>query len=174
MAAEPAPSLSSRDAIFLEVKPSLIPGAGMGLFARRFIRNGKRIARYRGVSYNSFDAAYKSAPSHKPYFMRTIGGGIIDGYTSENTLRWVNHSRTPNAWAHLESDGVVYFEALRGIEAGEEITINYDEDYDFSNFDPQTVPRCLQCGTALVLCTLLSITKGPERICLQCMAFVFK
>ena len=112
----------------LAVLPSLIAGAGMGLFAKRKIRDRRRIGRYRGWSYREHAASDTVPEAHKPYLMDTIGNGFIDGYTLNNHMRWANHSAEPNAYAHLESDGVVYFVALRDIEEGEEIYIDYGYD----------------------------------------------
>jgi SET domain-containing protein len=131
----------------LEVKASLIPGAGMGLFARRLIKNNRKIGRYRGIYYASRSDGDSLPASHKPYLMDTIytvsrsgrgDTGIIDGYTLRNHMRWANHSIKPNAYAHLESDGVVFFKALRDIQAGDEIYIDY-------GYDP-TVPDTTSVG----------------------------
>jgi SET domain-containing protein len=113
---------------FLEVKISLIPGAGLGLFAKRALRADRKLGRYRGDYYKD-RAAADGLPAHRrPYLMDTIEGGIIDGYSLHNHMRWANHSSEPNAIAFLMEDGVVFFHTLRRIEAGEEIYIDYGYD----------------------------------------------
>jgi SET domain-containing protein len=47
------------------------------------------------------------------------------GYDGINELRFLNHARTPNA----EMDGLNVY-TLDDIAAGEEITINYGEEFD--------------------------------------------
>jgi SET domain-containing protein len=116
----------------LEVKPSLIEGAGMGLFAKKRIKEGRKIGRYRGTSYRR-DACKNGdlLPDfelRRPYLLRNFADILVDGYSLNNHMRWANHSTTPNAWAKAESDGVVYFIALRTIESGEEIYIDYGYD----------------------------------------------
>lgn len=147
----------------LEVKASLIPNAGMGLFARRDLRDGRRIGKYRGTTYYKRSSSDYVEESHKPYLMDTIEGGFIDGYQLNNHMRWANHSRTPNAYAHLENDGAVFFITLRDIRAGEEITI----DYGYDPTKPE-IPRCRHCHTATVLSSWLNLSE-TNRICLVCM-----
>lgn len=154
----------------LDVRESLIPDAGYGLFARRKIRDGKRIGRYRGTVYWSGTASDVVPESHKPYLMDTVEGGVIDGYRFDNHMRWANHSEEPNAYAHLENDGVVFFFALRDIEEGEEIYIDYG--YDPTVPDTTiTVPRCQICGCAGVSQELIDIRlKDKEPKELYCWA----
>ena len=118
----------------IEVRTSLIPGAGMGLFAKRLIKAGRKIGRYRGTTLYKHSASDTVPESHKPYLIDTIENGVIDGYTERNHMRWVNHSTSPNAYAHLESDGVIFFIALKNIKAGDEIYIDY-------GYDPNDPPK---------------------------------
>lgn len=111
----------------LEVKDSLIVGAGKGLFVRRDYNNGERIGRYRGTIYSRKKIDFLPA-SHKPYLMGGLGNEVIDGYALHNHMRWINHSTEPNAYAHLFSDGRVWIIALRKIKAGEEVYIFYGYD----------------------------------------------
>jgi SET domain-containing protein len=133
---------------FLEVKQSLIAGAGMGLFATRRLLADRRIGRYRGDVYFSVSASDLVPEHHKPYLMATVEDGFIDGYTLRNHMRWANHSAdAPNAYAHLENDGVVFFYTLRRIEAGEEILIDYGYDPTVSERD-ESIARMLHCAAS--------------------------
>jgi len=134
---------------FLEVKESLIAGAGKGLFAKRNLREGRRLGRYRGDLYYGKNAARDASDSvpesHKPYLMGTIEMGFIDGYTMRNHMRWANHSSTEhNAYARLENDGVVFIVTERRIKAGEEILIDYGYDPTVSERDDR-IARMLHC-----------------------------
>lgn len=149
----------------LKVKPSLIQGAGMGLFAAARIPANRRLGRYRGTYYARRAASDSVPDAHKPYLMDTIGGGVIDGYTLENHMRWANHARgdAVNAYAKLENDGVVFFVTLRAIEAGEEIYI----DYGYDPSKPE-VPRCPVCSSACVRASLVGVGGEQQRTCITC------
>lgn len=47
------------------------------------------------------------------------------GYNGNNELRFLNHAKQPNG----EMDGLDLY-AIRDINAGEEITINYGEEFE--------------------------------------------
>lgn len=152
----------------LEVKPSLIPGAGMGLFTRRAIKKKKRIGRYRGVIYSSRIDAYRSTPkNHRPYFINGIQNEVIDGYSFKNHMRWANHSSTPNAYAILENDGVIFFEAARDLAAGEEIYINYGYDPTVAE-ESEPIQRCRRCHSARVSKDLISMSASQGSCCITC------
>lgn len=161
----------------LEVRRSLIPNAGMGLFARERIvhrqrTDGRLLGRYRGRRFRDRDAALRGVPdAHLPYLMSGFGGEVIDGFRYDNHMRWANHSETPNAWAHLESDGVIFFRTLRTIEPGEEITIDYG--YDPTRPDYGIVRRCRKCHSAGVRAALISTSASGEDAnklyCLVCI-----
>lgn len=145
----------------LEVKRSLIANAGDGLFAKRRIRKDKRIGKYRGVSYARKEASDTVEESHKPYLVSLGDGSFRDGYQMNNHMRWANHKshvegrdvddpNEPNAWLRLMEDKVVYVEALRDIEEGEEIYIDYgydpvipEEEEEMPNI---LMMKCESCG----------------------------
>lgn len=133
----------------LEVKPSLIPGAGMGLFTTKKIKKDRKIGKYRGTSYDSHPRLPKE---RRPYLVYLGAGGVRDGYQMNNHMRWINHKKhvkhkirtlargvswvhrdpshpdEPNAWLELNEDKVVYVKALRDIQPGEELYIDYGYD----------------------------------------------
>lgn len=152
----------------LEVKRSLIANAGDGLFAKRRIRKDKRIGKYRGVSYARKEASDTVEESHKPYLVSLGDGSFRDGYQMNNHMRWANHKshiegrdandpNEPNAWLRLMEDKVVYVEALRDIEEGEEIYIDYGYDPVIPEEEP---PR--------VDCELLSLLINISHRCINC------
>ncbi|MCB1019463.1 MAG: SET domain-containing protein [Bryobacterales bacterium] len=94
------------------------PIHGRGCFARRKIREGERIGAYEGPSTMEDDT----------YVLWVYEG---DGETEEwcgvdgaNELRYMNHSSRANT----EFLGVELF-ALRDIEAGEELTFHYGDEW---------------------------------------------
>ena len=97
----------------LYVAPSRIHG--MGGFAKRIIRAGKRIGKFEGrrVSEDSAHVLWCEEPD-----------GDWVGLLGDNDLRFVNHSLEPNA----EYRGPEMY-ALRDIEKTEEITVHYGDEW---------------------------------------------
>ena len=87
------------------------PIHGRGVFARRRFGRGEVIGEARGTPTRRNGAHVLWLP-----------GG--DGLAVKNILRYVNHSRRPNA----EFDGAV-LRALRAIPPGREITAHYGDDW---------------------------------------------
>ena len=52
----------------------------------------------------------------------------IDGSRGGNGMQYVNHSCTPNTFLRIVRGHVIFF-ALRDIEPGEELTLDYVESY---------------------------------------------
>ena len=75
-----------------------------------------------------------------------------------NSARWINHSCAPNCEAE-EIDGHVYIDALRNIEAGEELFYDYGLVID-ERYTPALKKRFeCRCGTKNCRGTMLS----PKR-----------
>lgn len=118
----------------LEVKPSGIPGAGMGLFTHIFIPRGTRIIEYKGT-VTTWDAVRHDATNAYIYFLKP--NYVIDARAHPKWLaRYVNDAeglvrskeRTNNA--KFRADGLrVFIEATRDIQAGEEIFVSYGRKY---------------------------------------------
>ena len=92
------------------------PIHGTGLFARRPISAGTFIGVYEGeaTGENGMHVLWvENTPDHWV------------GYDGTNDLRFLNHSKTPNA----ELDGQDLY-ALRDIDKDEEITIDYGEWFE--------------------------------------------
>ena len=64
----------------------------------------------------------------------------LDGSRGGNGTHYINHSCTPNAFMQILYDHILFI-ALRDIEAGEEITIDYE-----STLHPDD-KRCI-CGAS--------------------------
>lgn len=96
-----------------QVKKSSIHGRG--LFAVDAIPKGTRIGEYQGPY----------AKRNSPYVLWfEDDDGQERGIVGKNEIRFVNHSRKPNA----EFEGPVLY-ALKRIRAGEEITVHYGDDW---------------------------------------------
>jgi SET domain-containing protein len=68
----------------------------------------------------------------------------IDGSSHDNTARYINHSCKPNCEARIE-EGKVMIYALYAIPEGEEITIDYGDEY-FDEFIRPHGCRCNACA----------------------------
>lgn len=113
-----------------EIRPSTIEGAGQGLFARHRIREEDTIGYYTGevITEKEFHDPKRPFSAYVLWVCRThiiIGEGPKANYT-----RFINHDDAPNVFLVVSSRWkTARFEALREIEAGEEIFFNYGEDY---------------------------------------------
>ena len=137
-----------------EVRTSAIHG--LGVFARRPIREGTRIIEYAGevISESEGDARYddRSMERHHTYLMALADGRCIDAGVGGNDARLINHSCDPNCQA-VEVDGRVWIEAIRPIAAGEELS--YDYAYDRHAGDDEKFYRC-RCGAPVCRGTILA------------------
>jgi len=105
-------------------KPSLIHGTGG--FAARAIPRGSRVMEYIGEKISKVESLKRCEASNE-YIFRLNDEFDLDGSVEWNPARLINHSCTPNCDAVLQ-DGQVWLLALRPIEAGEELTFNYNYD----------------------------------------------
>lgn len=113
---------------------------GTGCFARRPIEEGERILEYIGEKITKAESnrrglaqeeKAKTTDEGAVYIFELNKRYDIDGNVPENIARLVNHSCDNNCQA-VNVRGHIYFEALRPIAEGEEISIDYG--YDISHF----------------------------------------
>lgn len=109
-AAEKAAERRTREFVYVDASPI----HGWGVFARVPIEQGLFIGSYLGPTA-------KRNGSHVLWIEAEDGGWI--GRRGLSRLRYLNHTPRPNA----EFDGFHLY-ALRGIDADEEITIDYHWD----------------------------------------------
>lgn len=99
-------------------------GTGRGLFARTRIPKGKFIVEYTGAKIPT-----KVADTLKTrYLFELDDAWTIDAESSDSLARYINHSCKPNAEAEIH-DGRIYVLATQDINAGQEITIDYGDEY---------------------------------------------
>lgn len=112
------------------IKTSTIPGAGKGLFAKTKIHTGDTIGYYTGevITEKEFYDPERPFSAYILWVCRThiiVGEGPKANYT-----RYINHSNTPNAFLVVSTRWkTARFEAVCGIEPGEEIFFHYGDDY---------------------------------------------
>ena len=118
-----------------EVRDSLIPNAGKGLFALRPIRRCSRLGFYegeklplKGPHIDTTYCMYRPAYYDRSKRVR-VASHIVDGSSLSNDMRWINNERLhPNAIYKALSDGRLAVYALRDIAPGEEILADYGYD----------------------------------------------
>jgi hypothetical protein len=115
------------------------PGTGLGLFARAPIKRGGFILEYTGERIDS-----KAADDHPGKYLFEIDDEwTVNGETETNTARYINHACDPNTEAEIE-EGRIKIYATRNIAAGEELSIDYGEEY-FDEFIRPIGCRCASC-----------------------------
>jgi SET domain-containing protein len=113
------------------------PINGKGCFATHHFKKWHKIANYEGEWISNKEAKRRSGRR----ILRICGidrRWSIDGSRGGNGTHYVNHSCTPNSFTRTMHGQLIFF-ALRDIEPGEEITIDY-----LATLHPDT-KRCT-CG----------------------------
>src|SRR6266487_6381898 len=101
------------------------PINGKGCFATVHFRRGKKIAEYTGERIPDLEARRRSRNRRILRICDIDGRWSLDGGRGGNGTHYINHSCEPNVYMKI-SYGHILFIALRDIEAGEEITIDYE------------------------------------------------
>lgn len=113
------------------------PGKGQGLFADADIRKGVFVAEYTGTKVDS-----KAADAMKSKYLFEIDDEwTIDAEYGGSVARYINHSCDPNTEAEIV-DGRIIISAIKKITKGEEITIDYGDEY----YDEFIRPQGCKCG----------------------------
>lgn len=123
------------------------PGLGHGLFAKEDIKRGEFILEYTGKRIPTALADV----SRSRYLFEIDPEWAIDGSARSNTARYINHSCDPNCEAEVR-DGRILIHAIRPLCKGEEVTIDYDEEY-FDEFIRPVGCKCRKCSPLSVVGT---------------------
>lgn len=116
----------------------------MGLYARIDIKKGDFILEYTGTKIptkiaDTMDSRYLFELNRK---------WTLDGPVPENLAGYINHCCKPNVEAEIDKgdDGEdhINIHALRNIRKGDELTIDYDQEY----FDEFIKPVGCKCDAA--------------------------
>jgi SET domain-containing protein len=103
---------------------------GWGVFATERIPKNKRIIHYAGEKITHRESLEREARYLEKghiWCFRLNNRWVIDGAVGGNVSRYINHSCTPNCYAQIV-DGVIWVRASKTIEAGDELTYNYQTD----------------------------------------------
>jgi uncharacterized protein len=134
-----------------EVRHSRIHG--YGVFAARRIRKGTTVIEYLGdrVSHDVADSRYEDKdPNDNHTFLFTVDSKtVIDGGVGGNEARYINHGCDPNC-ASTAQNKRIYVEAIRTIQAGEELAYDYQIERDPE--DPPNVDDIFACRCGAAKC----------------------
>jgi SET domain-containing protein len=116
---------------------------GLGLFAVKKIARRAAIVTYAGKTITTAEASRRERRYNARYMFEVNRHWTIDGSSRRNLGRYVNHSCEPNAEAVMRKRKIV-FVAARTIKPGEEVTVDYGEEY-FEHFFKTAGCRCAAC-----------------------------
>jgi uncharacterized protein len=131
---------------------------GTGVYATTFIKKGTRIIEYLGerISHAEADRRYvlKGDDDGHTFLFIASSRTVIDAGVDGNEARFINHHCNPNCETVIENSRV-FIEAIRNIEAGEELGYDYQLTWE-STDDPQELAlyEC-RCGAKRCRGTML-------------------
>jgi len=116
---------------------------GLGLKALRSFETAEELIEYTG----------RRIPNEETYGMDNCflfhlnDEYCLDGSSRSNLARYINHSCSPNSQAVLSFDELsITIEAITPIEEGEEIVIDYGQEY-FQEFIAPIGCKCVMCSS---------------------------
>eukprot|EP01031_Cornospumella_fuschlensis_P040770 gene40770-49720_t len=149
-ASSPALASSSSSRSKVEIKESLIPGAGLGLFALRPFSRGDLLCHYSGALVDEAEARYLD-PTYTVSFELGRGFRLIGDYQDGDPGIYANathpenrslrqnarfvlqskrtYTRSPGKSAQPQPRGRFEVRATRSIAAGEEVLVSYGDGY---------------------------------------------
>ena len=140
---------------------------GRGVFASRDIDKGTRIIEYKGERISWKQALRRpdtdpDNPFHT-FFFSLDDGSVIDAGVHGNAARWINHSCAPNCKTEEDDDGRVHIYARKPIEAGDELTYDYNLTVDGKLSKEERAFLACHCGKKKCRGTLLDEKKKKKK-----------
>ncbi|HLM55069.1 MAG TPA: SET domain-containing protein-lysine N-methyltransferase [Pyrinomonadaceae bacterium] len=120
----------------IEVRPSRIDGRGC--YATVPFKRRRKVAELAGERISRVEAARRMRGKRRLHICAIDAYWNVDSSRGGNGTQYINHCCEPNAFMRVVAGRILIF-ALRDIEPGEEITLDYGETYH-----PDTY-RC-RCG----------------------------
>jgi SET domain-containing protein len=142
-----------------------------GVFAKKDIPKGTTIIEYTGVRITKEQSAKileqtlgthsKDPENHAATYIFNIGEEWdLDGDTSENDAKYINHSCDPNC-KYVIKDKRIWIESIKDIKKGEEITYNYG--FEIEEDDPyEFMDHPCRCGTQRCVGYILDEDEWPR------------
>lgn len=144
----------------LEIRPSSIEGAGNGLFTRVAFANNELVTMYGGIrmSENIYLSNTSVFPPGLDAYLLETPDMFIDGRTNfrlaKELGRWITHSKNrANCKFIVEGEaGKIAIRATRDIEPGEELFLNYGNNYWTQEEEKRLkLGCCVSCGKKVVV-----------------------
>lgn len=134
------------------------PVHGRGVFANIDLPAATRVLEYRGERIDSAEAFRRygdNSGTGETYLFAVNEDWLIDGSVGGNSARFVNHGCDPNCeavvWVDIDGDARrdrVFFETLRAIPKGEELTFDYALGLSHAIDDANRERWRCRCGAA--------------------------
>jgi hypothetical protein len=118
---------------YVEIKKSNIPGAGLGVFAKKDIQVGEDLGVYRGELLEINDDSYSNGDRTFAYTLRIDVDGVPMYVDAEhNVYNWISRVNSPKGTGmksniYWDSKGRTF--TKRNIKAGEELLAGYGSVY---------------------------------------------
>ena len=128
----------------IEARPSKIDGTGC--FATVAFRKNRKIAELTGERVSRVEAARRMRGKRRLHICAIDSYWGIDGSRGGNGTQYINHRCEPNCFMRVTRGHIIIY-ALRDIEAGEELTLDYGETYH----DDSKLCRCGAPGCHVTL-----------------------
>src|SRR5437588_11148261 len=138
----------------IEVRESGVHGRGV--YTMQFIRRGTRIIEYAGERV-PWERAPDNADDPHTFNFGLENGDVINPEIGGNDARWINHSCNPNCEA-IEEDDRIFIDAIRDIEAGEELFYDYALEIDEPITEESKKKFACYCDSSKCRGTMLDIS----------------
>ena len=149
----PKKSKRRKQAVRIEVRESGVHGHGV--YAMQSIPKGTRIIEYTGQRV-AWEAAPNDENDPHTFNFGLDNGEVINPEIGGNDARWINHGCDPNCES-VEEDDRIFIDAIRDIEAGEELFYDYALEIDEPITDAAKKKFSCNCGSPNCRGTMLSL-----------------
>ncbi|MFM0007083.1 MULTISPECIES: SET domain-containing protein [Paraburkholderia] len=139
------------------VRRSLVHGKGV--FAMRPLAAGERVLEYKGEITAWRDALRRhrrEGVTGHTFLFGLSDGRVIDGSRGGNSARWLNHACAPNCET-VEDQGRIFIYALRPVDAGEELFIDYLLAIDDAEDEEARAQYACACASARCRRSMLAV-----------------
>jgi uncharacterized protein len=150
----PKKSKNRKPAVRIEVRESGVHGHGV--YAMESIPNGTRIIEYTGQRV-SWEGAPNDENDPHTFNFGLDNGEVINPEIGGNDARWINHSCDPNCEA-IEEDDRIFIDALRDVQAGEELFYDYALEIDEPITEESKKKFACHCRSSNCRGTMLDIS----------------
>ena len=115
----------------VSVETKISPPKGHGVFATGQIKSGTFVCQYRGELLTLDEQEERYPDSFPEYCLRLSSELGVDAQRSEHWSRLINHNERANLKVNtqLHPEPCAYFEAIRDIAPGEELSFDYGPVY---------------------------------------------